>query len=43
MLDHGVYLAPSAFEVSFLSTAHTDRVLDHTIEAARAALKGKKA
>jgi glutamate-1-semialdehyde 2,1-aminomutase len=34
MLDEGVYLAPSAFEAAFVSTAHDDTVLDTTIEAA---------
>lgn len=35
MLDRGVYLAPSQFEACFLSTAHDDADLEHTIEAAR--------
>jgi glutamate-1-semialdehyde 2,1-aminomutase len=34
MLDSGVYLAPSALEAGFLSVAHTEEVLDATIEAA---------
>lgn len=34
MLDEGVYLAPSAFEASFLSTAHTDELLEETLAAA---------
>ena len=34
MLEEGVYLAPSAFEASFLSTAHTDKELDATLAAA---------
>jgi len=34
MLEEGVYLAPSAFEASFLSTAHTDDDLDKTLAAA---------
>lgn len=37
MLDEGVYLAPSQFEAGFISTAHTDEVLDKTVEAARRA------
>ena len=36
MLDHGVYLAPSAFEAGFVSIAHTDREIDETILAAKA-------
>jgi glutamate-1-semialdehyde 2,1-aminomutase len=27
-LSHGVYLAPSGFEVSFMSLAHTDELLE---------------
>ncbi|QOL26711.1 glutamate-1-semialdehyde 2,1-aminomutase [Thalassotalea sp. LPB0316] len=34
MLDEGVYLAPSAFEASFLSTAHTDEEIEATLAAA---------
>jgi len=34
MLDEGVYLAPSAFEASFLSTAHTAQDIENTIAAA---------
>lgn len=31
-LERRVYLAPSAFEAGFLSTAHTDEVVDRTLE-----------
>lgn len=34
MLEHGVYLAPSAFETGFLSTAHSDELIEKTLEAA---------
>ena len=34
MLEHGIYLAPSAFEAGFLSTAHTDDIIEKTLEAA---------
>ena len=34
MLEEGVYLAPSAFEASFLSTAHTDELIEKTLAAA---------
>lgn len=34
MLEEGIYLAPSAFEASFLSTAHTNDDLEKTLEAA---------
>jgi glutamate-1-semialdehyde 2,1-aminomutase len=35
MLDHGVYLAPSQFEAGFVSAAHTDQDIAHTVETAR--------
>lgn len=38
MLDEGVYLAPSQFEAGFVSLAHTDEVIDKTIEAGRKAI-----
>jgi glutamate-1-semialdehyde 2,1-aminomutase len=38
MLDRGVYLAPSPFEASFLSTAHTDADIDRTLADADDAL-----
>lgn len=34
MLEKGIYLAPSQFEVLFLSSAHTNDNIDQTIEAA---------
>ena len=34
MLEEGVYLAPSAFEASFLSTAHTEEEIEATLAAA---------
>src|ERR1044072_4683244 len=37
MLDEGVYLAPSQFEAAFVSTTHTDAIINQTIEAARKA------
>ena len=39
MLDNGVYLAPSQFEAAFISCAHSEGVIDHTLEAARRAVK----
>jgi len=33
MLDEGVYLAPSAYETGFLSTAHTDDIIEKTLVA----------
>ena len=38
MLDAGVYFAPSPFEAAFLSTAHGEREITLTLEAARRAL-----
>ena len=38
MLKNGVYLAPSQFEAGFVSTAHTDEDIDHTIDAASRAM-----
>ncbi len=40
MLEHGVYLAPSAFEAGFISAAHSDADIDATIEAARLVFAG---
>jgi glutamate-1-semialdehyde 2,1-aminomutase len=37
LLAHGVYVAPSPFETMFVSLAHTDAEIDHTIELAAAA------
>ncbi len=39
MLENGVYLAPSAYEAGFVSSAHTDEVLAETLEATRAAFR----
>ncbi|MFT6296642.1 MAG: glutamate-1-semialdehyde 2,1-aminomutase [Glaciecola sp.] len=37
MLDNGVYLAPSAYEAGFISTAHGDAEIAHTLDAAEKA------
>jgi glutamate-1-semialdehyde 2,1-aminomutase len=37
MLAQGVYLAPSAFEAGFVSAAHGDKELAHTLDAAERA------
>ena len=37
MLQEGVYLAPSQFEAAFVSAAHTEEIIERTIEAARKA------
>ncbi len=39
MLDNGVYLAPSAYEAGFVSSAHTEEHISATISAAREALR----
>ena len=39
LLDRGVYLAPSGFEVSFLSTAHSDSDLDFFLSTFEETLK----
>jgi glutamate-1-semialdehyde 2,1-aminomutase len=39
MLARGVYPPPSQFEAWFVSGAHTERDIAHTVKAARAALK----
>ena len=39
MLDGGVYLAPSAYEAGFVSSAHTEEHISATIDAAREALR----
>jgi glutamate-1-semialdehyde 2,1-aminomutase len=39
MLDQGIYLPPSQFEAAFISAAHSEADIDHTIEAAAKALK----
>jgi glutamate-1-semialdehyde 2,1-aminomutase len=39
MLEQGVYLAPSAFEAGFLSSAHSDVDIAATLDAARAAMR----
>ncbi|MGQ9567954.1 MAG: glutamate-1-semialdehyde 2,1-aminomutase [Anaerolineae bacterium] len=39
MLERGVYLAPSQFEASFVSLAHTPEVVDAALEAAGEALR----
>src|SRR5215470_3414116 len=39
MLDHGVFLAPSQFEASFLSAAHTDLDIAFVLQSAKKSLK----
>ena len=36
MLEHGIYLAPSAFEAGFVSAAHTEQDIAATLSAAEA-------
>jgi glutamate-1-semialdehyde 2,1-aminomutase len=39
MLDRGIYLPPSQFEAAFVSAEHSEEIVEHTLEAARAALR----
>jgi glutamate-1-semialdehyde 2,1-aminomutase len=39
MLDEEVYLAPSQFEAGFVSIAHTDAIIEQTIEASQRAFR----
>jgi glutamate-1-semialdehyde 2,1-aminomutase len=39
MLEAGVYLAPSQFEAGFLSTAHSEADIKHTVNAAARVMK----
>jgi glutamate-1-semialdehyde 2,1-aminomutase len=39
MLGQGIYLAPSPFEASFLSTAHSVEIINKTIDCARVAFE----
>jgi glutamate-1-semialdehyde 2,1-aminomutase len=43
MLERGVYLAPSAFEAGFVSSAHGERELEATFAAAREAFSKARA
>ena len=42
MLQHGIYLAPSAFEAGFISSAHGEREIQLTLDAAEAAFSQLK-
>ena len=39
MLGEGIYLAPSQYEATFISAAHTAADIDRTLEAAERALR----
>jgi glutamate-1-semialdehyde 2,1-aminomutase len=39
MLAHGVYLAPSAYEAGFVSSAHGDAEFARTLDAAKEAFR----
>lgn len=43
MLERGVFLAPSAFEAGFMSSAHDAAVIEATLEAARGAFQAVRA
>jgi glutamate-1-semialdehyde 2,1-aminomutase len=40
MLSAGIYLAPSAFEAGFMSSAHSDTDIEQTLAAARKVFAG---
>jgi glutamate-1-semialdehyde 2,1-aminomutase len=40
MLEEGVYLAPSAYESLFISTAHTADIMEQALTAAKIAFAG---
>jgi glutamate-1-semialdehyde 2,1-aminomutase len=42
MLNAGVYLAPSQFEAAFVSLAHSNDIIDETVEAAKTAFAAVK-
>jgi glutamate-1-semialdehyde 2,1-aminomutase len=42
LLERGVYLAPSAYEVTFVSTAHDEQTIDETVAAFDAAVRGMR-
>ena len=39
LLEEGIYIAPSQFEVGFMSAIHSDEEIDQTIVASLKALK----
>lgn len=39
LLNHGIYVAPSQYEIQFLSMQHTDEEIEHTCEVIRSAGK----
>ena len=39
LLEEGIYIAPSQFEVGFMSAIHSDEEIDQTIAASLKALK----
>jgi glutamate-1-semialdehyde 2,1-aminomutase len=40
MLEHGVYLAPASYEAGFVSSAHSDDIIEQSLTAARASMAG---
>jgi glutamate-1-semialdehyde 2,1-aminomutase len=43
MLEGGIYLGPSAFEAGFVSAAHTDADIAHTLAVAKQSFQAIKA
>jgi len=42
MLEQGVYLAPSAFEAGFVSMAHSEQIIEQTLNSAESVFKTLK-
>ncbi len=42
MLERGIYLAPSAYEAGFMSTAHNEQDIAETLDAARHAFRAAR-
>ena len=39
MLKQGVYLAPSSYEAGFVSSKHSDDIIEQTLKAAKIAIR----
>ena len=42
MLDRGIFLPPSQYEALFISAAHTEAEIDHTIQAAKESIEAMR-
>lgn len=41
MLEHGIHLGPSQFEAMFISNAHTEEIIDYTLEVVKQYLESR--